>query len=78
MANKALYVVVAVTGIGLASGAAWWLQNRDGAPPPVAGSGPGAAASGAPGVEVTRVKAIRLQDDAQAVGTLRSRMRLRL
>lgn len=81
MANKALYVVVAVVGIGLASGAAWWLQNRGAITPPVAGTGPGAsgtAAGGAPGVEVTRVKAIRLQDDAQAVGTLRSRQSVTL
>lgn len=82
MANKALYVVVAVVGIGLASGAAWWLQNRDRAAPPVAGTGagagPAATGGGAPGVEVTRVKTIRLQDDAQAVGTLRSRQSVTL
>ncbi len=82
MANKALYVCVAVAGIGLASGAAWWLQHRE-APTPAAsaagtakaGAGP---AAGAPGVEVTQVKAIRLQDDAQAVGTLRSRQSVTL
>ena len=37
-----------------------------------AGAG-GARGGGVPGVEVTTVKAIRLQDDVQAVGTLRSR-----
>ncbi len=82
MANKVLYVCVAVAGIGLASGAAWWLQHRE-APAPAAsaagtakaGAGP---AAGAPGVEVTQVKAIRLQDDAQAVGTLRSRQSVTL
>ena len=85
MANKALYVVVAVVGIGLASGAAWWLQHRDVATSLVAGSGSsagpaaaGVTAGGAPGVEVTQVKAIRLQDDAQAVGTLRSRQSVTL
>lgn len=77
MANKALYVVVAVVGIGLASGAAWWLQNRDKTVPPVAGTGAGPGGA-VPGVEVTRVKTIRLQDDAQAVGTLRSRQSVTL
>ena len=79
MANKALYVCVAVAGIGLASGAAWWWQHRVPAAPVAgaaqAGTGP---AAGAPGVEVTQVKAIRLQDDAQAVGTLRSRQSVTL
>lgn len=77
MANKALYVCVAVAGIGLASGAAWWLQHRQAPGPaaPAAGAGPTA---GAPGVEVTQAKAIRLQDDAQAVGTLRSRQSVTL
>ena len=80
MANKALYVCVAVAGIGLASGVAWWLQHRAAPVPaaPVAGASPGGAAAGAPGVEVTQVKAIRLQDDAQAVGTLRSRQSVTL
>jgi membrane fusion protein (multidrug efflux system) len=81
MAQKTIYVLVAVAGIGLASSAAWWLQNK---PSPAAASTapaqPGAARSGAgaPGVEVTKVKAVRLQDDAQAVGTLRSRQSVTL
>ena len=82
MANKALYVCVAVAGIGLASGAAWWLQHRQAPSPAVSavGTAPASAgpAAGAPGVEVTQVKAIRLQDDAQAVGTLRSRQSVTL
>ncbi|MDR7096122.1 efflux RND transporter periplasmic adaptor subunit [Hydrogenophaga laconesensis] len=81
MANKALYVCVAVAGIGLASGVGWWLQHRD-APGTAAAAGPAASGAGAgssaPGVEVTQVKAIRLQDDAQAVGTLRSRQSVTL
>lgn len=86
MANKRLYWVVAVVGIGLASGAAWWLQHRA-VPAPAGGAvgesraaAPGAGGGGratgegpTPSVEVTRVKTARLQDDAQAVGTLRSR-----
>ncbi|MGE0098375.1 MAG: efflux RND transporter periplasmic adaptor subunit [Hydrogenophaga sp.] len=76
MANRALYVLVAVAGIGLASGAGWWFQNRaasgatQGAPAPVP-SGRGTA--GAPSVEVAKVKTMPLQDDAQAVGSLKSR-----
>ena len=80
MAKKAVYLVVAVAGLALASGAAWWLQNREA--PATAGAAPANAARGAgagtPGVEVTRVKAVRLQDDAQAVGTLRSRQSVTL
>lgn len=81
MAKKAVYLVVAVAGLALASGAAWWLQNREA--PATAAAAPASAARGAggagtPGVEVTRVKAVRLQDDAQAVGTLRSRQSVTL
>ena len=36
------------------------------------------AGGGTPGVEVAKVKAVRLQDDAQAVGTLRSRQSVTL
>jgi membrane fusion protein (multidrug efflux system) len=81
MAQKSIYVLVAVAGIGLASGAAWWLQNKSA--PPSAAVGAAAATAprsggGMPGVEVTTVKAVRLQDDAQAVGTLRSRQSVTL
>lgn len=80
MANKALYVWVAVAGIGLASGAAWWLQKGN-AKAPAAGAAAGPAATpgnGAPSVEVARVKSLQLQDDALAVGTLRSRQSVTL
>ena len=85
MASKAIYIAVAVVGIGAASGAAWWYQNKRAAAPNDAvvatGAGPGAAspagaASGParpPSVEVARVELMRLADEAQAVGTLRSR-----
>jgi membrane fusion protein (multidrug efflux system) len=81
MAQKSIYVLVAMAGMGLASGAAWWLQNKS--PPATAAvatpPAPGARAGGSiPGVEVTKVKAVRLQDDAQAVGTLRSRQSVTL
>jgi membrane fusion protein (multidrug efflux system) len=119
MAAKKIHLVVALAGIAIAGGAAWWYQNHgpgavapaaaagasgaDGAAgagkaavgpgatagggpggvqaPGAGGAGPGAAAGkgsgGGPGgpapVEVARVEAIRLEDDTQAVGTLRAR-----
>lgn len=87
MSNKTLYVVVAAAGIGLASAGAWWFQNRAapvpvggalvGTPPTGAPAGAGRA-GGVPGVEVVPVKTLRIQDDAQAVGTLRSRQSVAL
>lgn len=81
MASKPLYIVVAAAGIAAASGAAWWYQNKSSRPAapvdaPAAATAPsgGASAPGrAPGVEVARVEVARLTDDAQAVGSLRSR-----
>lgn len=90
MANKKLYIGVAVVGLAVASAGAWWLQNKPGKPVPesVAGpqKGPGPADGGAagrpgggtPGVEVAQVKSMALQDDAQAVGSLRSRQSVTL
>jgi membrane fusion protein (multidrug efflux system) len=85
---KVLHTSLAVVGIGVAGMLAWWVQNRS-APPgsgqtaqaamlPSGGTGSGpAGARGGPGgpvaVEVGRVQAIRLEEDTQAVGTLRSR-----
>ena len=78
MAFKPLYTVVAVAGIAAASGAAWWFQHKPG--PATASSSPAAAAAPgngeparAPAVEVARAERMRLTDDAQAVGSLRSR-----
>jgi membrane fusion protein, multidrug efflux system len=83
MASKILYPAIAVVGIALASGAAWWYQNKPQAPTEVAGGAakPGGAAPAsaavAPqrpaGVEVAKVEQASLQDDAQSVGSLRSR-----
>ncbi|MDO9571608.1 MAG: efflux RND transporter periplasmic adaptor subunit [Hydrogenophaga sp.] len=87
MSNKTLYVVVAAAGIGLASAGAWWFQNRAAPAPvggPLVGTPPTGAPAGAgrtggvPGVEVAPVKTLRIQDDAQAVGTLRSRQSVTL
>jgi len=83
MASKFVYPVVAVVGILAASGAAWWFQNRPASSvSPSAAAAPGAAgtpAAPAPGagrpvtVEVAKVEVMTLTDDAQAVGSLRSR-----
>jgi membrane fusion protein (multidrug efflux system) len=88
MASKAIYSGVAVVGIAVASGAAWWIQNKPSAaslpdlplanaataPAPkagasAAGQGPARPAS----VEVATVETLKLVDDTQAVGNLRSR-----
>ena len=85
MASKVIYSVVAVLGIAAASGAAWWYQSKPqgpkeitasgAAPPSVGASGPAASASAprAAGVEVAKVERVSLRDDAQSVGSLRSR-----
>jgi membrane fusion protein (multidrug efflux system) len=91
MPQKSLYTWVAVGGIALASAGAWWLQKggdpapadqaSPGAPGPRAGAGPAPGGGGGGGpvsVEVSQVKAIALQDDAQAVGSLRSRQSVTL
>jgi membrane fusion protein, multidrug efflux system len=100
MAFKAKYLAVAVVGIALASGAAYWFQNKPKGPQEITANAAGAAgpansaaspaggASGAgaggrgpggpAGVEVAKVEVTRLQDDAQSVGTLRSRQNVLL
>jgi membrane fusion protein, multidrug efflux system len=85
---KALHTGVAVVGIAIAAGAAWWVQNkRDGARgvdgnaaaavAPAGNAGQGGAGGGAGGggpvtVEVGRVETARIADEAQAVGSVRS------
>lgn len=88
MASKTRYLVVAVVGIAAASGAAWWLQRpaapakTDAATAPAGGSGPAGGARGPGGqggagrvvaVEAAPVRQMALRDDAEAVGSLRSR-----
>ena len=81
MALKNKYVVFAVLGLAVASGAAWWFQSparsaRTGTPAP---QGNAAAKPGAQGpakpvmVEATKVRQMTMRDDAEAVGSLRSR-----
>lgn len=90
MANKQLYIGVAVVGLVLASAGAWWFQQPPKPAPeagalergpgtPATGSGrPGGPGGGMPGVEVTQVQRQPLQDDAQAIGSLRSRQSVML
>ncbi len=85
-----MHTWVAVFGIAILAGAAWWWQNRPAAPggaapvatAPATGPSPGAARPGGAGpsgpggpvsVEVGKVERMSLEDDAQAVGSLRSR-----
>jgi len=86
---RRVHTVVAVIGLAALAGAAWWWQNkpRAAAEPGTAvataaparpssgaaGSTAGAGAGGPAAVEVGKVQRLRIEDDAQAVGTLRSR-----
>lgn len=76
MASKAIYSVVAFVGVAAASGAAWWYQRQPAQPAAQAAAGtpsPAASATRLPAVEVARVELMTLTDEAQAVGSLRSR-----
>lgn len=86
MASQKKYIVFAVIGIAVASGAAWWFQRpgqsqRSEAPADSRGSSApaGAAAKGGNGagrpvaVEAVAVRQMALRDEAEAVGSLRSR-----
>jgi membrane fusion protein (multidrug efflux system) len=76
MARKLSYLVMAVAGIALAGAAASWLQSRPLAATPVSGASSAASqpagARRVAGVDVARVVAQPLRDDAQAVGSLRA------
>ncbi|MBA3059245.1 MAG: efflux RND transporter periplasmic adaptor subunit [Gammaproteobacteria bacterium] len=88
MTNKLIYPLIAVVGIAGASGAAWWYQSQPKSAqqvtqaPSVRGASGKAASAGAiprvAGVEVAQVERVSLQDDAQSVGTLRSRQSVML
>ena len=87
MASKNKYIVFAVIGIAAASGAAWWLQRPEqrteaaapgkgptgGAANRAAGAGGGGGAGRPVAVEAVAVRQMALRDEAQAVGSLRSR-----
>ena len=92
MASKVIYAVVAAGGIAIASGAAWWYQSQPRGPREITAAGPAAtggaalaptaagsaSAPRAAGVEVAKVERTTLQDDAQSVGSLRSRQSVML
>ena len=90
MARKIIYPLVSILGIAAVSGAAWWYQSRAKGPQEItaagalSGAGAPATAASAPaapraaGVEVARVEKMSLQDDAQSVGSLRSRQSVML
>ena len=80
-----LHTWLAAAGIAAASGVAWWLQHKspgadrlNALAPMVGATGSASAAAGsdvgvAVVVEVGKVQRLRIEVDAQAVGTLRSR-----
>lgn len=83
MASKVVYTVVAVVGIATASTVAWWYQNsaQNTTTNITGGGGAGPAGGGAGrpvGVELAKVQKLTLRDDAEAVGTLRSRQNVML
>lgn len=83
---KKLHTTIVVLALAGAAVAAWWLQNRPASAAATAAAGTGAAprggAPGGPGgpggsagpvaVEVGRAEQVRIEDDALAVGSLRS------
>jgi len=78
MSRKLLYSVVAVLGIALVGGVAWWVQSRPMGASPLPSKGAvgdrsGATGSRVAGVEASPVVPVSLRDDAQAVGNLRAR-----
>jgi len=81
MAYKKKYALVAVAGICVASGIAWWMQRQSSssaaAPSASAAATPASGAAGGaqrvPAVEVAKVTPVTLVDEAQSVGSLRSR-----
>ncbi len=82
MASKFKFWSVAVVGMGLAAGGAWWLQAQPMSAKeitPASGkSAKGVTPPRVAGVEVAQVVAMPLRDDAQAVGSLRARQSVML
>ena len=84
MASKAIYPVIAALGIATLGAGAWWYQNQpakanvpgqsaDTAAPPKGPGSPPGAGGGKPSVEVAQVELMKLVDESQTVGSLRSR-----
>jgi membrane fusion protein, multidrug efflux system len=84
MMNR-VHTLVAVIGLAGLAAAAWWLQNKpraanEAAAAAVLGASAasGAGAGGPVAVEVGKVQRLRIEEDAQAVGTLTSRQSVML
>ena len=76
MASRAIHFLVVALGLAGAGTAAWWLQKPASAPVSGPSAPVDASAKGpqqAVAVEVANVRAMALHDEAQAVGSLRSR-----
>lgn len=86
MASKVIYPLIAAVGIATLGAGAWWYQNQPSKAPvegqsAVAAPSPQGAASaagaggggGKPSVEVAQVELMKLVDESQTVGSLRSR-----
>ena len=89
MASKVIYPVIAAVGIATLGAGAWWYQNQPAkanvegqsagaAPSPqgassAAGAGGAGGGGGKPTVEVAQVEQMKLVDESQTVGSLRSR-----
>jgi membrane fusion protein (multidrug efflux system) len=72
MAYQKKYALIAVIGVCVASGVAWWAQRPASGDLPAAAA-PAAGPGRAPAVEVAKVTATTLVDETQSVGSLRSR-----
>ena len=71
MAYEKKYALIAVVGVCVASGVAWWSQRPAAVDQPSAA--PAASGAKAPAVEVAKVTSITMVDETQSVGSLRSR-----
>lgn len=82
MASKFKYWVMAVLGMVIATGGAWWLQSKPQGPKDMVAvdknQAGGPATPKVAGVEAVKVLAQPLRDDAQAVGSLRARQSVML
>jgi len=74
MAYNKKYALIALIGVGVASGVAWWVQRQPSTKTDAAvQTAPAAGGARAPAVEVAKVDSITLVDETQSVGSLRSR-----
>ena len=84
MASKVIYPVIAAVGIATLGAGAWWYQNQPAkanaegqtagaAPSPQGAASAAGAGGGKPTVEVAQVEQMKLVDESQTVGSLRSR-----